>query len=170
MIDIAARWEPFGSALRIPSAKLAVIKATPGSTPDSCLKSTLLEFLKKNYDFEKHGEPSWRLIVKAVARRAGGNNVELALRIAKDHPTNPGMWFLIFSIPKAHVPSSSHLLDPTSSPTGVGNSASVNRDNSILGKHSDIVLVSITHYCRSSTMSLLLMHMQGLNPCVEGYF
>lgn len=85
MIDIAARWEPFGSALRIPQAKLSTIKATPGSTPESCLKNTLLEFLKKNYDTEKYGEPSWRLIVHAVATRAGGNNVELALEIAKNH-------------------------------------------------------------------------------------
>ena len=85
VIDIAARWEPFGSALRIPPAKLSTIKATPGSTPESCLKNTLLEFLKKNYDTEKYGEPSWRLIVHAVAARAGGNNVELALEIAKNH-------------------------------------------------------------------------------------
>ena len=111
MIDIAARWEHFGSALRIPSAKLSIIKATPGSTPESCLKNTLLEFLKKNYDYENHGEPSWKLIVKAVAARAGGNNVELALKIAKDHSITLGMSFPDFhhtnTILYVHLP---HLI------------------------------------------------------------
>lgn len=87
-------------ALRIPQAKLSTIKATPGNNPEGCLKATLIEFLKKNYNTEMYGEPSWRLIVIAVAKRAGGDNVDLALKIAQNHPTTSrsslqGEWVLL---------------------------------------------------------------------------
>ena len=85
VFDIAARWEPFGKVLHIRPATLDTIKAEPNSTPESCLSRTLAEFLRKNYDTEKHGEPSWRLIVRAVAHKAGGNNTDLALSIAHKH-------------------------------------------------------------------------------------
>lgn len=38
-----------------------------------------------------YGQPSWRLIVIAVAQRAGGDNVNLALKIAQKYSTTPGM-------------------------------------------------------------------------------
>lgn len=98
VIDIAAKWESFGLALRIPQAKLSTIKATPGSTPESCLKATLLEFLKKNYNTGMYGEPSWRLVVTAVAQRAGGDNVELALKIARKHSSTPGTQFIFLLV------------------------------------------------------------------------
>jgi len=40
------------------------------------------EWLKKNYKTEKFGDPSWRLLVKAV----GYFNKGVAERIAQDHP------------------------------------------------------------------------------------
>ena len=94
VIDVAARWESFGRALHIPPAKLSTIKAEPGSTPESCLSNTLSEFLKKNYEWEEYGDPSWRLIVTAIAHRAGGNDEALALRIANDHLTTSGEFCL----------------------------------------------------------------------------
>ena len=94
VLDIASKWEGFGRALHIPPAKLSIIKAEPGSTLESCLSSTLSEFLKKNYEWETYGEPSWRLIVTAVAHRAGGNNEALALEIARNHPTSSGEFVL----------------------------------------------------------------------------
>ena len=38
------------------------------------------------YNVEKHGPPSWRTLVKAVADRIGGADVALALKIAKKYP------------------------------------------------------------------------------------
>ena len=93
VIDVAARWASFGKALHIPPAKLSTIKAEPGSTPESCLSSTLSEFLKKNYEWEKYGDPSWRQIVTAIAHRAGGDDGALALRIANDHLTTSGEYW-----------------------------------------------------------------------------
>ena len=90
VIDIASRWEHFGRALHISPARLSIIKAESGSTPESCLSSTLSDFLKKNYEWKKYGEPSWRLIVTAIAHKAGGQDEALALRIAKEHFTSSG--------------------------------------------------------------------------------
>ena len=73
--------------MHISPQRLSTIKAVPGITPEKSLSDTLSEFLKKNYKWEKFGEPSWRLIVTAIAHRAGGDDPALALQIAKNHPT-----------------------------------------------------------------------------------
>ena len=36
---------------------------------------------------ERFGPPTWRILVEAVDRKAGGNNHDLAKEIASDHPT-----------------------------------------------------------------------------------
>ena len=87
MIDLAPNWQSFGLALRISRQRLDTIKAEPGIFPRACLSNTLSEFLRKNYDWEKHGEPSWRLIVMAIAYKAGGDNPSLAMEIAENHST-----------------------------------------------------------------------------------
>ena len=97
-MDIAHKWPQFGRALCIRQAQLDVIKVESGSDTRECLSKTLQEFLRKNYDLEIHGEPSWRLIVIAVAHKAGGADTELALRIAKDHPTQG-------ELPSFHCPA-----------------------------------------------------------------
>jgi ankyrin repeat protein len=86
VIDIAHKWQQFGGALRIRQAKLEEIKAGSGSVPRECLTKTVQEFLKKNYDLQEHGQPSWRQVVIAVGHKAGGADTELALQIANDHP------------------------------------------------------------------------------------
>ena len=98
VFDVASGWESFGKALHISPQRLSIIKAVPGITPEKCLSDTLSEFLRKNYKWEKFGEPSWRLIVTAIAHRAGGDDPALALRIARNHPTsNPGEFSLSVS-------------------------------------------------------------------------
>ena len=42
-------------------------------------------WLRKNYDVELFGEPTWRTLVKVVARPVAGNNCALALSIAGRH-------------------------------------------------------------------------------------
>ena len=87
VIDLAPKWQNFGKALHVAPQRLATIKAEPGILPQACLSNTLSEFLKRNYDWERHGEPSWRLIVTAIAHKAGGDNPVLAMEIANDHST-----------------------------------------------------------------------------------
>ena len=93
VIDIAHKWQQFGGALRIHQAKLEEIKAGLGSVPRECLTKTVQEFLKKNYDWQEHGQPSWRQVVIAVGHKAGGADTELALQIANDHPMKGERFF-----------------------------------------------------------------------------
>ena len=88
--DIAHRWRFFGEALHLGQPSLNLIEETD-KNPEKCLSSTLEQFLNKNYDFEKFGVPSWKLIVEAVGCKAGGNNKDLALTIAKQHSTTKGI-------------------------------------------------------------------------------
>lgn len=83
--DIAPRWERVGKALYLPQEKLDLIKEKESADPKKCLSQVLQEFLKKNYNTDKYGLPSWRLLVVAVSHKEGGENAGLALTIAKDH-------------------------------------------------------------------------------------
>jgi hypothetical protein len=87
VLDISPRWKKFGGALNIDVRVLGRIAAEKRDDPGECLRETLLEFLKMNYDTKAHGQPSWRLIVQAVAHRNGGNDKEVALDIARNHST-----------------------------------------------------------------------------------
>ena len=85
MEDVIARWKNFGKALHIKPAKLQNIEAIPNIKPDECLGKTLTEFLNMAYEYETYGVPSWKLIVIAVAHTTGGNNPQLALKVAGEH-------------------------------------------------------------------------------------
>ena len=52
----------------------------------TCLSEVLVEWLKKNYNTQRHGHPSWRKICEATACQIGGNNKQLAEEIAEQHP------------------------------------------------------------------------------------
>lgn len=43
-------------------------------------------WLRWNYKWQRHGKPSWKLLVEAVANPMGGNNEALAMEIAKNYP------------------------------------------------------------------------------------
>ena len=43
------------------------------------------EWLKRNYDVGKFGEPTWRRLVEAVSSPAGGANMALARDMARRH-------------------------------------------------------------------------------------
>ena len=46
----------------------------------------MLKWLKQNYDVYKFGPPTWKMLVDAVGKHAGGNNKALAKKIASKHP------------------------------------------------------------------------------------
>ena len=50
------------------------------------LEDVLLMWLNQQYDVNKHGPPTWRMLVEAVDKKSGGNNHELAKQIAANHP------------------------------------------------------------------------------------
>ena len=49
------------------------------------MSAVLKHWLRRNYDVELFGEPTWRTVMKMVAHSAAGNNCALALNIAGRH-------------------------------------------------------------------------------------
>ena len=85
IVDIAKKWRGFGRALHLSTVFLDSTGETNKSDLIECLSAVLDEYLKKNYEFNKHGLPSWRKIVEAISNKVGGNNNDVALRIAKKY-------------------------------------------------------------------------------------
>ena len=81
---VAARWKHFGLALRLNPDKLDEIEKDNRDSGD-CLTKVLTLWLKKNYNTERFGEPSWELLARAAGNPAGGNDSALAAKIAERH-------------------------------------------------------------------------------------
>ena len=92
VIDLEGKWAKLLAGLRLPPSQQSTIKMEHSTDACSCLQAVLVVWLSKNYDVEKHGPPSWRTLVKAVADRIGGGDTALALKIAKKHPGNMYMY------------------------------------------------------------------------------
>ena len=85
VIDLEGEWAKLLAGFGLPYRQQTTIKADC-SDARSCLEAVLFVWLSKSYNVEKHGPPSWRTLVKAVADRIGGADVALALKIAKKYP------------------------------------------------------------------------------------
>ena len=85
LITVAARWMDIGTALRLKSDTLDNIETRCGNVPHRCLDLMVREWLKRNYNAKKFGEPTWQKLVKAVNSPAGGANTALARDIASRH-------------------------------------------------------------------------------------
>ena len=84
LLPVAARWKDIGLALRLGSSQLDEIETDKKQSSD-CLTKVLTLWLKKAYNTERFGEPSWELLARAVADPAGGDNPALAEEIAKKY-------------------------------------------------------------------------------------
>ena len=68
--------------LHLKSSKISEIKMSHPGDLSGCLRDTVQEWLKKNYNTSKFGDPSWRMIVEAVS----DFNQDVARKIAAKHP------------------------------------------------------------------------------------
>ena len=84
MEPVIARWKYIGLALGLNHNQLGVIKHG-NEKPEDCLTEMLALWLKKSYNTDRFGTPSWELLVNAVGHRSGGNNCALAESITKSH-------------------------------------------------------------------------------------
>ena len=82
--SLAGRWNRLGLALGLYQPELAKIKVENPDT-EQCLQEVLTIWLNQMYDVQKFGEPSWAVLVKAIASTAGGRNPALALHIAQKY-------------------------------------------------------------------------------------
>ena len=85
LIPASANWTNIGIALGLHANVLDFIKAANISNPDTCLTSMVTEWLRRNHNVDKFGDPTWHQLVEAVADPAGGANMDLAKNIAKRH-------------------------------------------------------------------------------------
>ena len=88
MMPVVNSWKAIGRGLRIDSGHLEMIQKDNLGNSKECLSEMLTCWLKRNYNVERFGEPTWRGVVKVVARPAAGDNHALALTIAKQHSGN----------------------------------------------------------------------------------
>ena len=75
-----------GTALHLSQGTLDAIKKDNADDCTAAITKIIVNWLRKNYNFTRFGEPTWKALVEAVASRFGGNNNALAMEIAKDHP------------------------------------------------------------------------------------
>ena len=77
-----------GRALRLRNTDLkAICKKYPSeSEAKKALEEVLLLWLDQQYNVQRFGGPTWKMLVEAVDMKAGGNNHELAKTIALKYP------------------------------------------------------------------------------------
>ena len=83
--SLSGKWRSMCCALRLRAAEEDAIASKYPSNPSDCLREVLTKWLQKGYYYQKHGSPTWRMLVEAVAHPAGGNYVALAEEIARKH-------------------------------------------------------------------------------------
>ena len=85
--NVLARYYEIGGRLNLPKDKLKEIRGHNSGEADAMIM-VIVEWLKKNYDADKFGPPTWKALVDAVKHRAGGNNRAEAERIGSRHKKN----------------------------------------------------------------------------------
>ena len=77
-----------GRALRLQMDSMKAIREAHlrESDTEHALNDVILLWLRRKYNVERFGPPTWRMLVKAVDKETGGNNHELAKKIASGHP------------------------------------------------------------------------------------
>ena len=85
LIPVSANWKSIGTALQLKPDFLRNIDARYSGDPRACLSWMVMEWLMRNYNVGKFGEPTWQKLVEAVGHPAGGANIALAKKIARRH-------------------------------------------------------------------------------------
>ena len=62
------------------------IKDKCGQDASEALRKVVDAWLKQRYDVSTFGLPTWQMLVKVIDDPAGGNDHQLAEKIALDHP------------------------------------------------------------------------------------
>ena len=70
---MATNWRDIGLALGISDSKLEEIEANKASVKDR-LTDMLRLWLKKSYNVEKYGDPSWQTLREAVRNPVGADS------------------------------------------------------------------------------------------------
>jgi len=85
VFTMAGKWHRVARGLRLSSSTMSLIASKSNNEPEDCLFKSLEVWLKKTYNTERYGNPSWRMLVNSIANPAGGADAALAEAIAKKH-------------------------------------------------------------------------------------
>ena len=78
---LASEWRRLSTKLRLRETILDAIERNNPGNVGACLHKALGEWLRLNYNYQRHGEPSWRRLAEAVSSLDKG----LSIRIATMH-------------------------------------------------------------------------------------
>ena len=65
---LVASWSKLALYIHVRSDAIERIEQNHPGDAQQCLHQSIMEWLKKNYNLEKFGHPSWRMLVRAVKR------------------------------------------------------------------------------------------------------
>ena len=82
---IQSRYYNLGRSLNLKIQDLRKIRDNNPRESDA-LEDVLLLWLEQKYNVAKHGPPTWRMLVEAASNKSGGDDHELANKIASNHP------------------------------------------------------------------------------------
>ena len=71
--------------------------ASAGDT-ERAIQDVLLLWLNQKYNTKRFGPPTWRMLVEAVDKETGGNNHELAKKIASKHLAGNYRQYSVYSL------------------------------------------------------------------------
>ncbi len=80
--SLAAKWRIIATNLRLNDSSTETIQHDNYRDALGCLHLAIREWLKLNYNYEKNGRPSWRMLAKAIQNLDG----RLFDKIILEHP------------------------------------------------------------------------------------
>lgn len=66
--SLAFQWDKLGGFLGLDSAAIAGIRGNHPNDNSGCWNEVLNQWIKQNFKTEIFGEPSWRTLLKVIAR------------------------------------------------------------------------------------------------------
>ena len=84
LLEVISKWEMIGIAFGLKPSKIEEIEAERSNLKGR-LVDVLKNWLKRCYNVDKFGVPSWRKVVEVVADPGAGENLVLAKTIAEAH-------------------------------------------------------------------------------------
>ena len=66
--SLASKWQQLSAYLGLKPSIVGRIKSDFQGDCLGCLSEALMEWIKMNYNTQKYGEPSWKTLLKAIAK------------------------------------------------------------------------------------------------------
>ena len=92
---LESKYYRIGMGLRLKPKDLKSIEEMFCQDPSRALGKVVETWLQQQYNVKKFGPPTWQMLVKAVDSPAGGNDHNLAQKIASKYPASEYINFLL---------------------------------------------------------------------------